>query len=364
MPQLDEPRSSRPSSRDLWLDVRRSVLDPGRSPTAVAEALGLDPSTFAEDFEARFFLPPEAFRELRGKTRFSLRRPAWLRWDRLQAYWGRDPSSLSERVEGDTISWSTVSAAGALRIDAVPLDSKIEIRVQGPSDPHLGAVAHDLVLRCLGLHLDPHPFEQICDGYPDLVAGRRGTTLPQTPSVFDAALWVIAGQQVSLSAAFSIRRRLTEAFGETIDGLRCSPAPDLVAATDVETLHGCGLTRRKAEYLKGIAERAGVDPHGLLVGERPGLEGWRRLGLESAEKLLLDIRGYGAWSAGYMLMRGLGFADAVPYGDVALQKALRRYFKLEKRPGREQTEELMAPFRPFRSLATFHFWAWSATQDG
>jgi 3-methyladenine DNA glycosylase/8-oxoguanine DNA glycosylase len=58
-----------------------------------------------------------------------------------------------------------------------------------------------------------------------------------------------------------------------------------------------------------------------------------------------------------MLMRGLGFADAVPVGDSALATALQRFHRLETRPDAKETARLMVPFAPHRSLATCHFWA-------
>jgi 3-methyladenine DNA glycosylase/8-oxoguanine DNA glycosylase len=47
----------------------------------------------------------------------------------------------------------------------------------------------------------------------------------------------------------------------------------------------------------------------------------------------------------------------VPLGDSGLTSALERFFGLDHRPGRDETEALMLPFAPYRSLATFHFWA-------
>ena len=340
-------------------DPRPALLDPEASTAEILADHELDGAAF----ERRFLLSVDDFRALRGRRRFDMPLPPWLLRSHLRRYWGRDPSSLSEEVDGDRISWATVSPAGPLRVDAHLGVDRVAVEAHGGDascrdHPWLAVLAHDLVLRCLGLHLDPRPFEALCE--PRLLDGRRGLTLPQTASVFDGALWVVAGQQVSLAAAFSIRRRLTEAFGTSVAGLRCSPAAATLNAADPEALHLCGLTRRKVEYLQGLAALAekGLNPWGL--DRHDDLESWRRLDLQAAQKMLLGIRGFGAWSAGYLLMRALGYADCVPYGDVALQKALQLYFATETRPDRDGTERLMAPFRPYRSLATFHFWAWSA----
>jgi 3-methyladenine DNA glycosylase/8-oxoguanine DNA glycosylase len=74
------------------------------------------------------------------------------------------------------------------------------------------------------------------------------------------------------------------------------------------------------------------------------------------EARLLALRGIGPWSAQYVLMRSLGFADCVPAGDAALTLALQRYFDLEERPDAARAGQLMERFAPWRSLATFHLW--------
>jgi 3-methyladenine DNA glycosylase/8-oxoguanine DNA glycosylase len=77
----------------------------------------------------------------------------------------------------------------------------------------------------------------------------------------------------------------------------------------------------------------------------------------AAERSLTRQRGIGTWTARYMLMRGAGFADCAPVGDVALAAALQRLTAADRRPESSEVEELMQPFAPYRSLATVHLWA-------
>ena len=74
------------------------------------------------------------------------------------------------------------------------------------------------------------------------------------------------------------------------------------------------------------------------------------------ESALLARRGVGPWTAHYVMLRGYGLADCLPLGDAGLTLALQRFFDLPARPGTAETRALMAPFAPFRSLATFHLW--------
>ncbi len=369
------PAEPRPSN---LTSVRRRLLETRDAVDLIATEAGFeDAEALDQCFRSAYFISPQDYRALLGAGRFQLELPDWLLQENLLTYWGRDPSSLSEKVQGRRISWSTLSPVGPLRVDAEMGVDRAEITVhtadeQNRADPLTAGHAHELVIRWLGLHLDPRDFERRVARESDarLIHGRHGLTLPQTGSCFDAALWVVAGQQVSLAAAFSIRRRLTERFGTPAAGLICSPSAQTIAEAEVDELFRHGLTRRKSEYLSGIAAMA-QPPSTETASEslpttepaKADLEHWRSLPEAEAEAHLLAIRGFGAWSVNYLLMRALGFADRVPLGDAALARALQRFYDLPARPNREQTMELMAPFAPHRSLASFHFWATLADPD-
>ncbi|HEX9081581.1 MAG TPA: hypothetical protein VF768_04830, partial [Holophagaceae bacterium] len=114
-----------------------------------------------------------------------------------------------------------------------------------------------------------------------------------------------------------------------------------------ESLQARRCSRRKAEYV--------IDAARAVAEGRLRLDGLATA--TGAERQLRGQRGCGPWTAGYVMMRGLGFGDCVPIGDAALTLALQRTFALAERPDGRATERLMAPFAPFRSLATFHLWA-------
>lgn len=323
--------------------------------------------------------------ESTGSKSTEIELPPWLRIDELLRYWGRDPRSLNERVEGHRLSWALRFGEGD---EGVPegepalLTASIEGRTARLSlypTPHPATGPHPaperalgLFRRLVGLHLDPTDFEQRILAGPESqrdplarhVALRPGLTVPQTSTVFDGVVWVIAGQQVSLPVAFSIRRRLSLAHGRIIGGrpteeppteepLRVPPSARTLAAAygdaAEDALFDHGLSRRKAEYLGDIAR--------AVQGGELDLEGLRQMPESKVEEILLARRGLGPWSVNYLRMRSLGHADCVPVGDAALKKALQRLHGLDQRPGPEQTQELMAPYAPFRSLATFHLWA-------
>jgi AraC family transcriptional regulator of adaptative response / DNA-3-methyladenine glycosylase II len=273
---------------------------------------------------------------------------------RTLEYLGRDPASLTMRMEGRSL-------ALGLWIDGTPATMRVELargeavasvaaRRSLPSDAE--ARARDYLLRLLGLNRDPRPFERHVSASPGLaplIAGRRGLRILQTPDPFDGLIWAIVGQQINLPFAFTLRRRLVERTGIRLSGgLYAPPRPEAVANLEIEDLTREQFSHRKAEYLTGVARRivAGeLDLHRLATAPAADVE---------AE--LLAVRGLGPWSVNYLMMRAFGFEDCVPVGDSGLVRGLMKFFRLAERPRETATRELMQPFAPFRSWATFHLW--------
>lgn len=269
-------------------------------------------------------------------------------------YLGRDSGSLTTRVEGRSFAlglWISATPA-ALRVEIRPRAAQATLEARGPLPSDAGPRAHDHLLRLLGLNLDPEPFESHVSAAPELaplIAGRRGWRILQTPDPFDGLTWAILGQQINLAFAFTLRRRLVERAGAPAPGgLFAPPRPEAVANLEIEELAKVQYSRRKAEYLTGVAQR-------IVAGELD-LDRLATAPPEEVESKLLAVRGLGPWSAHYVMMRAFGFEDCVPVGDSGLVRGLAKFFSLPDRPDAAATRELMRPFAPYRSWATFHFW--------
>jgi 3-methyladenine DNA glycosylase/8-oxoguanine DNA glycosylase len=261
-------------------------------------------------------------------------------------YMSRDPESETER--GDARSF-----AKALMVEGKP--SVVRVDFAG-SDARVSTDARrsdvePTVLRLLGLPFDPTPFEA---KHVKLVGARRGMRVPQTASVFESIMWAICGQQVNLAFAFKLRRAVIELAGKRIDGMRAHPDPDGVAKLDYDDLTRRQFSRRKAEYLIDVA-RSGMDFESLR-SEQTRMSALQWSADIPVRDRLCAIRGFGVWSANYVMMRGCGFADCVPVGDSGLTSSLQEFYRLDARPDAEKTLALMKRFAPYRSLATFHFW--------
>jgi AraC family transcriptional regulator of adaptative response / DNA-3-methyladenine glycosylase II len=332
----------------------------------VANAAGTVGFTGLADLRDPFLratgLTPEAFRALGRTPGFVLALPKdFLPGPTLRS-WGRDAASLTERVDGSRILRtlrSQQAGAALVEIELASGAARCRVEAERPIDPGTVRAAHRVARRTLGM-VDGHggavevgAFERRLlrnRATARLVARRRGLRIPLTADPFEALTWAVLGQQVNLAFAFTLRRNLLSLAGVPAPrGMRAHATPAEVAALDPADLVRRQLSRNKAQYVVELARA-------VAGGELP-LDALRSAAASRIEEALLARRGVGPWTAAYVMLRGYGLADCVPVGDAGLALALQRYHALDERPDAARTRALMAPFAPFRSFATFHFWS-------
>ena len=188
----------------------------------------------------------------------------------------------------------------------------------------------------------------------DAVGALRGLRHTRTETVWEALVHAVVGQQVSGVVARVIRDLIVTGYGTEVrvDGhvVHAFPRPQTLLAAGVDALRALKLSARKAEYVVGIAESA-------LQGDLDH-ETLAPLSDEEAIAMLSSIRGVGRWTAQWTLMRALGRVDALPAGDLALQRVVGEcYFD-----GRRLTEEELERFaeerwKPYRGLAVTYLFS-------
>lgn len=171
------------------------------------------------------------------------------------------------------------------------------------------------------------------------VRNNPGLRLPGAFDPYELSVRAVLGQQISVKAATTLTRRLVEQLGRPIEGGLSFPSPDTLAATPIEALRAIGLPARRALSLQTLA-RAIADE---VVDLGPGAD------VEEAILALCKLPGIGPWTASYIAMRGLGWPDAFPAGDLAVCKALG------VRTAR-RAEQMSEPWRPWRAYAVLHLW--------
>lgn len=159
------------------------------------------------------------------------------------------------------------------------------------------------------------------------------------PATYETLARAIVGQQVSRASASAIWHRM-ETHGFTdIDG---------VIGAIPETLLAAGLSRRKAEYLIGIADE--ISSGRLNIAALADMSG------DEVQQRLVQIRGVGAWTADNFRLFALADMDAWPVKDVALQEAMRLLKSLDSRPTSEDMERLGESWRPYRGAGALILW--------
>ena len=184
------------------------------------------------------------------------------------------------------------------------------------------------------LRLSDPTIGALIDAHPDLDVDAWRNALP-VQGLFEALVYQILGQQISVLAADAIHARLRGLFA---DG---RPDPAVLAETSVETLRRLGLSARKAEYVRDIARRT-------VAGELAGIGD---LPHEEARARLVALRGVGPWTADGALLIAFGLPDVLVSGDLVLRKAVQRAYGLDAMPTPDEVEALGERWRPHRTLA-------------
>jgi DNA-3-methyladenine glycosylase II len=208
----------------------------------------------------------------------------------------------------------------------------------------------------LDLDTDLDPFYEMAGQDPLLapvVQQFYGLRIVGIDDLFEALSWGIIGQQINLAFAYTLKRRLVEAYGQSIRlndrTYWMFPAAETIAQLTVDDLIPLQLTRKKSEYLIGTAR---LIAEGALCKERLSA----LPDVQSAEKELTRIRGIGPWTANYVLMRCLRFTTAFPIEDVGLHNAIKHVLQLERKPSLDEIRQLSAGWGSWKAYATFYLW--------
>jgi DNA-3-methyladenine glycosylase II len=208
-----------------------------------------------------------------------------------------------------------------------------------PFDETIGAVVRKL----LGLEFDLDRFYAFAKGDPVLaeaVRKLRGFRPPLAPDPFEALVSSITAQQVSLHAAFAIRGRFIDRFGEPAEVAVAFPTRERIARASEDELRELGFSARKAEYVLGVAQSA-LDFDELAV-----------LPDDDVKSRITALHGLGEWSADWFLARHLARPQAWPAGDLGLRKAVLAFY-----PDVTDVRAAGVRFDPFQNLSAHYLLA-------
>ena len=281
--------------------------------------------------------------------------PANFRADAVLEFHGRDHTGLAERIEACCLHkglvWDGQPACLSIRFEAGRALAELALDGIVRSDPD--GLARQ-VRHMLGLTQPVEAFENAHRAHPHvgpLITRQSGLRVPLSASPFEALSWAITGQQISLGAAISIRRRLIEAAGvRHSGGLACYPDAAAVVRLGEAALRQAGFSRAKTQTLTMLSLE-------VAAGHLP-LPAWTTdASPEQIRERLLQVRGIGPWTVDYTLLRGYGWLGGSLHGDAAVRRKLQRLLGHTTKLTGDFTRDWLAEFSPWRALVAAHLWA-------
>ncbi len=158
--------------------------------------------------------------------------------------------------------------------------------------------------------------------------------------LFSSVIHHIIGQQISVSAQATVWRRMREQL--------CLVSAESVANSSIDTLQKCGMTFKKAEYIKAFS--ASVLSGELVLGEIYDMSD------EEVIKTLSSIKGIGVWTAEMIMTFCMQRPNVLSFGDLAILRGIRMLYR-----HRKVTPELFCKYKrrysPYATTAALYLWA-------
>ncbi len=158
--------------------------------------------------------------------------------------------------------------------------------------------------------------------------------------LFSSVVHHIIGQQISVAAQATVWRRMCELLNEV--------TAKTIASADIESLQKCGMTFRKAEYIKCFSES-------IINGEIV-LDEFYNMSDEEIIKTLSSIKGIGVWTAEMIMTFCMQRPNVLSYGDLAILRGLRMLYRHRKITP-QLFEKYKKRYTPYGTTAAIYLWA-------
>lgn len=162
---------------------------------------------------------------------------------------------------------------------------------------------------------------------------------PILPDVFTALINSIVGQQISTKAQKTIWERLCNKFAPV--------NPENIAGISAEELQTCGISMRKVNYIKNIAE--------AVINNELDLNAFVSMTDEEVCAVLTKLKGVGVWTAEMLMIFSMQRMNILSWNDLAIQRGLRMLYR-----HRKITPKLFAKYKrlysPYSTVASLYLW--------
>lgn len=161
---------------------------------------------------------------------------------------------------------------------------------------------------------------------------------PVNPDVFSSLARSVVSQQISSKAANTVCLKLHEL---------CGMVAERLAALTIVEIQSCGMSMRKAEYIKGIADAA--------VSKAIDFEALSGMSDSDVIRTLTALKGIGVWTVEMLLIFSLMRPNVISYGDLAIRRGMMRLYNLDELP-KDHFERYARRYSPYGSVASLYLW--------
>ena len=173
-----------------------------------------------------------------------------------------------------------------------------------------------------------------------LIQTYRNEYLNLNPNYFHSLINSIIGQQISVSAADSMKIKFFK--------LKRNITPQTVSKLRTRDLRKCGLSRQKILYIRNISN--------FFLQNKKFIKNINKSSEEEIYNNLIEIKGVGNWTIHMFLMFSYGSSNIFPTGDLGFLKAISKLYKVQLPISERKLKLLYKKWSPYSSQATWYLW--------
>ena len=157
---------------------------------------------------------------------------------------------------------------------------------------------------------------------------------------FHALINSIIGQQISVSAANSMKKKLF--------ALKKNITPRKIKNIKKIDLKKCGLSKQKILYINNIAD--------FFLENKKFIYEIDKSEDQYIREKLIEIKGIGNWTVDMFLIFTHGSSNIFPTGDLGFIKAISKHYKKDLPLDDNFLSTLLKRWSPYSSIATWYLW--------
>ena len=157
---------------------------------------------------------------------------------------------------------------------------------------------------------------------------------------FHALINSIIGQQISVSAANSMKKKLFV--------LKKNITPRTIKNIKKIDFKKCGLSKQKILYINNIAD--------FFIENKKFIYEIDKSEDQYIREKLIEIKGIGNWTVDMFLIFTHGSSNIFPTGDLGFIKAISKHYKKDLPLDDNFLSTLLKRWSPYSSIATWYLW--------